>query len=139
MFLTGVAQAGTKIDPMFDILAAGPKGVAKAMKSFGVAEVFIKADSKHADDVSLMIMDAGGIVGTVIGDIITATIPFDAVSMLAESEYVVYIEAAKPLHLKMDYARSITSVDIAQSGTGTGGVAYTGSGVIVGVVDSGID
>ncbi|MBI2341958.1 MAG: S8 family serine peptidase, partial [Deltaproteobacteria bacterium] len=68
----------------------------------------------------------------------TASVPLDNIQTLAANDAVIYIESSRPLRAKMDYARTLTGVDTVQDGSATG-TAYTGSGVLVGVVDSGID
>jgi subtilisin family serine protease len=139
--------AATKVDPLLNMMAKKPVASANTMKAFGVktvagvakADVFIKFKSSAAV-VRKIIEGANGSVRSVIGDILTASVPLDNIQALAANDVIIYIESSKPLRTKMDYARTLTGVDTVQDGSGiTGGTAYTGSGVLVGVVDSGLD
>jgi len=47
-----------------------------------------------------MIKKEGGRIGSVIGDIVTVTMPIEAVSKIANLDFVVYIEKAKRLKLR---------------------------------------
>jgi len=142
------SHASNKIDPLLEIMAArGPKQAATSMKAFGVASssdgvVEVEALVKSGPDVGAAveaIESAGGKVGLILGDILTVSMPLDAVAVLENEPDIIYVEAAKPLSAKMNFARTVTFVDLVQSGSGTGGTPYNGSGVFVGVVDSGID
>jgi len=147
LFYTG-AFASEKVDPLLAIMATAPKASLNTMKAFGtkamnglpMSEALIKADEGHVFEARTLIETFGGQVKSVIGNIMTARIPLEAVQTLAESDFIERIEAAKPVRAKMNYARTATGVDEVQAGTCTGcGSGYTGSGVIVGIVDSGID
>jgi len=78
----------------------------------------------------------------------TALVPLGAIDELDASPLIAAVEAAKPVTRKMNAARSATlsggsGVAEVQAGTCTGcspgSGGYTGTDVIVGVVDSGID
>jgi subtilisin family serine protease len=140
--------AGTKVDPLLRMLAERPALAKNVFASFGakavggvqMADAFVKAEKGRTGEVISLIEDNGGEVRTVAGDIMTAVIPIKALQILEASPAVVYIEAAKPMRAKMDYARSLSQADKVQTGSGTtGGSTYRGSGVVVGVADSGID
>lgn len=78
-------------------------------------------------------LEALGIVQTRVGDVATAYIPFSRLQEVAALPSVVYIEASQILHPYND-------VSVPETGAPQlwdSGVA--GSGVIVGVIDSGID
>ena len=101
-----------------------------------VIECLVK--SSDPDATALAIKDAGGEVRAIIGEIMTASIPSAALDSISDRKEVVYIEAARALSPKMNAARAFTRVDSVQAGTGLD-KAYTGSGVLVGVVDNSID
>lgn len=84
------------------------------------------------------INDAGGEARAILGDIMTASIPLDALEDISDREEVVFMEAAKPLSSKMNYARSYTYVTEVQQGTGLS-QSYNGSNVLVGIVDNTLD
>ena len=69
---------------------------------------------------------------------VTATIPWRALAEATRISAVNHIALARPLSLCNDTARWLSHVDVVQSGIGR--VApLTGRGVIVGVIDTGID
>lgn len=81
---------------------------------------------------------AGGEARAIIGDIMTATIPIKELDDISDREEVKYIEAAKPVNSKMNYARDYTYVTEVQQGTGLS-QSYNGSNVLVGIVDETLD
>lgn len=176
--LSATAFAEGKIDPLLNIMADSPDAALSQMKAFGtkavegvvMTDVIIGAAEGKAEEAKAFIENLGGNVRLVIGDIMTASIPLDAIGELDDSELIAAVEAAKPLTAKvssettddsmdsnwededaldstskMNAARGSTgsNADQVQAGTctgcspGTGG--YTGTNVIVGIVDSGID
>lgn len=109
------------------------------MVNIGGTEM-VKGFVKIADNSSIAEIESmGAVVNSEIGDdILIVSIPVDALESLSELESVEYIEIAKPVLMLNDEARSITNADIVQAGTGLN-MAYTGKGVIVGIIDTGID
>lgn len=141
----------TKIDPAF----AGIQSVVEngdfesstlkmaTVKSIG-GEIFTGAIIKatDVDVVGALIEEMGGTVRSKLKRVLTADIPVSIINELAEYEEVEYIEAPQKVRLKMNAARNdgITNVVSVQDGTGSGLTqAYTGTGVIFGAIDSGID
>ncbi len=161
------AHAVTKIDPALDTLTNGSsksavRNVSKSLnlsKSVGgdrVVDCLVRA--KNVAAVRTFINTNGGTVRTVAGDVMTAWVPLDLISDLDAMPDVIYVEASKRMSRKMGdsnatfsngdgtatnpgNARVVTTANKVQdgSGSGLGGTAYSGSGVIIGVVDSGID
>lgn len=76
--------------------------------------------------------------GVKFSDYITATVPLSALRQVAELESVSYVRAANRVHLLMDQAREQGNVDQAQTGSESLG-AYTGEGIVVGIVDGGFE
>lgn len=72
------------------------------------------------------------------GDIVSAVISSDGLEELEHLPGVVYVEQAKPLQTKLDRSRALIGADVVQDGKDLPR-QYTGAGVIVGIVDSGID
>jgi subtilisin family serine protease len=143
---------------MLDMVLSQPAstlnlGIGKALHTKGVGsesaiDCIIRARDTKA--VREFIDSNGGVVRTVIRDIMTAWVPMDLLPDLAEMPEVIYIEASKRLSRKLgdsnstfnaQNARVVTQDSSVQDGTGSGlgGTSYNGSGVYVGVVDSGID
>ena len=134
----------TKIDPYLSTSKATTS--LKAMKLSSASDqaedaesdvsVFIK--SVDANITRSNIQDAGGQVHTIIGNIITASISPSSIGVIAGGEEVVFVEAGKPVKSSNDIAGSEVSVGEAHAGTQLP-AGYTGSGVIVGIIDTGID
>lgn len=149
IFSSNISFAETKVDPLIWIMAENPSAALNTMKAFGTksingtasADILIRTISEDvADDVAELVKVLGGEPRSIIHDILTATIPLSAVIDLEAESNVLYIESAKPVRTEMSLARATTNVDDVQTGNGTtGSTAYNGSGVIFGIVDSGID
>ena len=139
--IPSVSHAG-KMDLMLKMAMDKPT-VGKAMlgKSLsmidGVQRVDILIKSSDVDMTRVAIEDAGGRVGSVIGDIMTASVPMDFLSKMEKLDEVEKVEASEALRPLMDSARQNTGVSTLQSGYG--GTTYDGTNVIVGVIDTGID
>ena len=81
---------------------------------------------------------AGGRVNTIAGDILTAEMPLEAVTALSEAEQVHFIQVSAKSAPKMDVSRVEIGAHLVHSGSGLS-QSYTGDGVVVGVLDSGIE
>ncbi len=76
--------------------------------------------------------------GTQVGNVLTARLPADALQTVAEHPSVRFVELARRRPRMNEAARADTKADLVHQGTGLP-QAYRGNGVIVGVIDSGID
>lgn len=135
------AQAQTKIDPYLEMPGRGMRdaGLGKALLLDGRipdVEVFIKTSNPTSTRAS--IEATGGSVRMAVGDIMTASVDTAALTEIARGNEVIFIEAAKPLHTKNDVASSEINAVEVHSGTQLS-AAYTGKGVVVGLVDTGLD
>lgn len=81
---------------------------------------------------------AGGYTGAEAGDIIVAHIPPSLADQLAAQPYVNFIELSKISYPKLNVSHQEIGAHFVHSGTGLS-QAYLGNGVVVGVLDSGID
>ena len=81
----------------------------------------------------------GGVVRSVMGNIATVDIPPDKLAAIAALPNVVSIEAARAQPLRLDKSVPDARADTLRVGTPPTWSAGTGAGVIVGVIDSGID
>jgi subtilisin family serine protease len=99
-------------------------------------EVFIKAgDSESAREA---ISNAGGVVHTQTGNVLTASISESSLDILSSSDAIEFIEAGKPVSALNDVAKvEINTIEVQTGATLPTG--YTGKGVIVGIIDTGID
>ena len=98
--------------------------------------VFIKTLSVPVSES--VISAIGGKTQSVAGDIIVADIPISSVRELSLSSEIVYIEHSNISSVKIDVSRVETKVNQLHNGTGISR-PYKGNGVVVGVLDSGID
>lgn len=136
------ARASDKMDLMLKMLTAEPVE-AKAMlgkavaERGGVTQVDVLIKSSDVDLTATAIEDAGGIVRSVIGDIMTAFVPVDFLTTLDGLDEVSGIEASKMLRSLNDSSRANTGVATLQADFE--GVAYNGANVVVGVIDTGLD
>jgi minor extracellular serine protease Vpr len=101
-----------------------------------IIPLFIKTRSSISTES--VISAFGGKVETVAGDIITAEVPLRSVRELAMSSDIIYIEASTISEMKIDVSRVEAKVNQLHNGTGISR-PYKGNGVVVGVIDSGID
>jgi subtilisin family serine protease len=83
-------------------------------------------------DLSLV---PGLTVGSTTGRIATARLPLRSLPALAAIDGIAHISAARVLQPTLDVAIPAAGVDLVWNGA----PAYTGEGVLVGVIDSGID
>ena len=77
----------------------------------------------------------GLVIGSVSGDIATARLPLSSLNMLAQRQDIRHIQAARMQYPAMDMAVPAAGVNLVWNGS----PAYTGDGVLVGIIDSGID
>ena len=141
--LATTAWGQAKLSPMTRLLETG---IAKettlwksAMKSSTGQEkevaAFIKLKDGWNDDT---LRNAGVKIGTIAGTLITARIPAAALQQVAALPDVEYIEVASPVRSRLDEAKKAVSADKVLAGDGLP-TAYTGKGVVIGIVDGGFD
>lgn len=146
MHKQGVIKAdGTLKIPMADDVSVKTEAlglvqknpITKIMYIDGVQMVegfVVLADGADMTDVEF----AGATVVNKAGNVIVVRMPIDAIEQISELESVERVEITQPVKLYNDVAREVTNVDAVHSGTGLTS-SFTGEGVIVGIVDSGID
>jgi subtilisin family serine protease len=81
------------------------------------------------------LVDKGFEPTTVAGDVVAGFIPFDSLDEVAALENVWLIESARPLKEELD--KSVAEMGVGQLHTAM--PPFLGEGVIVGIIDSGID
>ena len=96
---------------------------------------FISVTDKEAVDA---LRDCGVTINGVFEGYVTATIPDGVLQKVAVMDGVRHISLAQPLNLCNDTARYLTAVDGVHSGANQF-LPLKGSGVIVGIIDVGID
>ena len=100
-----------------------------------VIPAFIYLNEGYTPDI---LTPCGVEVRSVIGQILTADIPFEALDQVAALEGVKYVEMGTPVKPRLNEARKEALVDDVQTGVSLP-QEYRGSGVVVGVVDNGFD
>jgi subtilisin family serine protease len=73
------------------------------------------------------------------GNIAIVSIDVDKVEQVANLQFVKRLQLSKEQFAKLDLARSASGIDAIHSGSEGLPQAYTGKGVVAGIVDSGID
>lgn len=82
----------------------------------------------------------GGKIYTSFGDVFTAQIPVHALRDISRLQSVRYVEMGAPVHLCMDKARELSGIDaIHTNALNELPQAYDGTGVVVGIIDCGLD
>ncbi|MBN1283675.1 MAG: S8 family serine peptidase [Proteobacteria bacterium] len=136
-------HANPKIDPYLDSSSADPDFKALSISAplpkpadDPPVEVFVKASDVGA--AADLISSLGGSVRVTSGSVITASIQASGLEDLAGSEDVVFIEAAKPVGLSSDLAGAEIGLPEVSAGMGLP-AGYTGEGIVIGIVDTGVD
>jgi len=81
----------------------------------------------------------GARIRSVIGDIVTADVPAARIAAIADLDGVVYVEASRRLPLRLNASVPATRATELRTGVLGSFTGVTGKGVIVGVVDDGLD
>ena len=142
----GESQAGQrKLDPQLEYLrdtGVDELGDAATIERFGVERRGARRGASPVVEVLVQFrgdvaqLEAAGLtVRSVAGDVVTGVVPLDQVDDLAAVPSVERIESARQMYGELDLSIVETRANIVH----TGPPGRRGSGVIVGVVDSGID
>lgn len=99
--------------------------------------VFIHMKSDDPD-LPARLGNLGGNGRRITSRLYTGRIPRDAARYISNWPQVSYIEGARRARPLLDLSRPAVSADIVQAGTGLP-ASYTGAGMYVGVVDTGLD
>lgn len=102
-----------------------------------VCRVIMTVDHYDAS-VCEMLADAGGVVESHAGDVVVARVPVSRLEALALCPVVQCVEAEREVEPATLIARGLTNVDKVHAGTGLKR-AFTGKGVVVGVIDTGFE
>ncbi len=100
-------------------------------------ECFIKFNAPCTAELEAM----GVKTQAVLGNIMTAEVPLSAMDKVTALEQVTMVEIGQPVYKNTDESRSMTKVDsVMHHGVECGlPQNYNGEGVIIGVVDTGVD
>ncbi len=138
--LLAAAAGAATVDPLLRGLQQTSSGVRFDQL------IALEADAKSGETRVGVILDLAGplpdlgaieglVVGSVVGDIATARLPLSSLDDLAAVPGIAHIAAARVWRPRLDMAIPAANVDDVW----TGAPAYTGAGVLVGIIDSGID
>ena len=98
------------------------------------------AADADAQQVARELKTAGAAVRMVRGDLILLDAPYSKLETLASVKGVQKIDISPKVSMKTDATRKATQADLVNDGTGDKlPQAYTGKGVIVGIIDGGFD
>ncbi len=133
-------QAAAKVDPRLLLIHKDPglfaKKVGKTVNIQGssldeaILPVLIKTTA-----LTSLLEDAGAVVGSRHGDIVAARIPLARLEQVALISEVEAIEASYKLHNMMD----VSVPECGGTAVHNGSPSYDGEGVVVGLLDTGID
>ena len=108
-------------------------------KLFGQQSNFVSAIARLADGKTVADVEAEGVhVLRTIGDFAFISMPFEEAARVAALPLFKFFEFERKVDHKMYFARKATGVSDIHQGIGLS-QAYTGKGVICGIVDNGFD
>ncbi len=101
---------------------------------------FVTAPNVAEEEIS----SHGGVITSVVGGQMIIVIPIDSIESLAKVKGITKIDVSRPLHKKTDKARALTQVEDVYSLSPAAAAAgldkkYDGTGVVIGVIDTGIE
>lgn len=139
MIAAGVYGQSEKLTPSLrvDLLTSSQVHKAPSIGADGTTvDVFIRySDASVLDSIR----EYGVTIGATSQSVATARVPLNALEQVAALTGVVYIDASQPVYYTMDSARIATFVNEVQTGAAPLTKPYMGKGVIVGVIDGGVD
>ncbi|MCM1484512.1 MAG: S8 family serine peptidase [Muribaculaceae bacterium] len=144
--VTAFGAQAQKLSPNAEALLLSQKGrTASMLRSYAdtakveveTVKVFIDVnDPKAYDTVEKM----GGRVYFTYGATATAEVPVSALRAVSELSTVDYVDMGAPIHLCMDQVRQACYInEVHTNASGLLPQGYTGKGVVVGVIDKGLD
>ena len=138
------ASAATDVDKLDATLGAASTGAALAIERIpkrlepGEREPLLQTIVRFDGSIDNL-KQHGAIVRSVMGNIATVDIPAARLADIAALPNIVSIEAARTQVPRLDVSVPATRADALRTGTPQNWTGGTGRGVIVGIVDDGID
>lgn len=137
----GNMNAQASLSPVTQILLSKQKTLLKSRSLLQKQDTeYMSVFVKVKDPSAFSLIDAqGGVVQTIAGNICTALIPVDQIIALSENPDIISINAAVEVEKTLDVARAASNNTLVNQGQAPLSSPYTGEGVVVGIVDEGID
>jgi subtilisin family serine protease len=116
-----------------------PAGVHKSASTGRLSVLIRLADNVDEAAAMAALRNAGANVRSQLGPIVTADIPVVAVQSIAALDVVASIELARPLKSRLNVSVPGTGAGSLRTGIAPTWTGLTGKGVVVGIIDDGID
>lgn len=110
-------------------------GVLSKINSDDYVSTLIRVNAKFNEKT---ILQLGAFIGTKAGNIWTVQVPVTKIKAFTELAYIEYIQLDEPITGMLDAANKSARVDSVQNGINLP-LAYSGKGVVVGIIDAGFD
>lgn len=137
LVLSPALAMAQKLSPNAEIMLSRNNTTGVAAPDIREVSAFVT----YNDEASLDSMsDMGVKINSRFDGFVTATIPVAALREAASLQGIDYISMGSAVQLKMDEARKNTNINLLHNNTGNEfGRAFTGNGVILGVIDTGLE
>ncbi len=129
-----------KLDATLSAVASGGGGITRKLMNVDPAsgQSMVETILRFEGDLDA-VRAQGALVRSVMGNIATVDIPVGKLAAVAALSNVLSIEASRAQPLRLDRSVAAARADTLRTGTPPNWSAGTGKGVIVGIIDSGID
>lgn len=138
----------SKLDPQLEIILAAERSALVSLAQGNV--IGLQVEGQQDPIVSIIVQhqgtvaqlqQAGMTVETSVSDVVTGTIPVSRIGDLADLDSVTRVEAASAATYQLDVSRPEINADDVHNlpAEGTPPARWRGNGVIIGIVDTGID
>ncbi len=140
---SALSKLGPRILKMYDVEKTLAKSAAEdEIFELSMRQTALKVDKEFRVTIRTTNPDelrkSGVKVNSVFSEFVTATINHSQIETISSLDYVTSISIGETYYPKNDVARGLTGVDLVHSGY-INATSYTGSGVIVCIIDTGID
>lgn len=140
LLLLGTAAQAQKLSPSTELMLLNRQsGLGLKSAAFGDSQTigaFVKLSSRDA--IASIEALGGTLCSSLTDGIVTMRLPIDQLRAIANIEGVDYVQMGNDVRTNMDKARADIGADSCHELEATTG-HYTGAGVVVGVIDSGIE